>query len=144
MVPSYEYTPDQITQIKGIREQIVQSVSLHHDQKKIVSFFGYVCLLAVDIEKHTCTIGVSNEFILTQIKKFFSPSIIEAVHQIVDNHATVQYVIYAPLQKKNHPLSLTSAKLQGKTLSTKEKDTRPSAVTPSAPVHTSPVPSVIE
>jgi hypothetical protein len=51
---------------------------------------------------------------LTQLKKFFANDITQAIHDSIDNHATITYVLYEPLQKKNHPLTINISKLYTK------------------------------
>jgi len=108
--PSIEIAPDRIDTLVTMRGDIIARLATNHDPKKIISFFSYACLLDCDIDKHRCTIGVSNEFILTQIKKFFAGDLSTIIKDILDPQATLNFEIFTPLQKKNHPLALNITK----------------------------------
>lgn len=108
--PSIDIAPDRIDILVTMRGDVISRLANNHDPKKIISFFSYACLLDCDIDKHHCTIWVSNEFILTQIKKFFATDLSTIIKEILDPKATLTFEIFPPLQKKNHPLALNITK----------------------------------
>jgi methenyltetrahydromethanopterin cyclohydrolase len=62
---------DQQQHYRTIWLDIIKYLETQTDPKKIVSFLGQACISEIDEENLTIMIGVPNEFILVQVKKFF-------------------------------------------------------------------------
>jgi len=87
-----------------IWEKVILQLSASSDYKKIVSFLGKVGVISID-EKEKCVyVGVPNEFVMTQVKKFFLKTIKEAIHIWYHPQFTVKLVVYAPFQKVGNNL----------------------------------------
>jgi chromosomal replication initiator protein len=76
------------------REKIIKNIAIHHDQKKILSFLNKVGIVNIDDQEKMVYIGVPNEFVLTQAKKFFSKAIKEAVNHLYNPQYNIKFVIY--------------------------------------------------
>lgn len=92
--------------LRGIWQCMIKELQAKEDIKKIVSFLGKSCVIAIDEDKKEVTLGVPNEFVLLQVKKFFRKSLDKAVKSCFEQHHSVVFVIYPPLQPWDHPLQI--------------------------------------
>lgn len=97
------------------------------DAKKIVSFLAKVAVIGLDEKEKIVAIGVPNEFVMTQVKKFFNKPLKEAIQSVYNNQFSPHLIVYAPLQDGNHPL-LSDLK---KKFHTKEKEKLKNDISPS-------------
>jgi len=74
------------------------------DHKKILSFLAKVWIISIDEKEKTVYIWVSNEFVMTQVKKFFLKAIKEWVHSIYNPKFGVKLVVYSWFSKNNNNL----------------------------------------
>lgn len=97
----HSYTTEQITTLKSIRTNIIQHLSLHNDPKLILWFLGNCGVVNIDDKYKKIDIGLPNEFIMSQIKKFFTKGLKSAVQQTYNQQFWYDLVIYEPFQSKN-------------------------------------------
>lgn len=105
-----QYTAEQIQSLRETREKIVQQLAIHHDQKKIVSFLNKVGIVGIDDHEKIVHIGVPNEFVLTQAKKFFAKAIKDAVNEVYNPQYTIKFTLYAKFTQ-GHPLLIDLKKV---------------------------------
>jgi chromosomal replication initiation ATPase DnaA len=67
-----------------------------NDSKKIFSFLNNVGIINIDENEQSVFVGVPNEFIMTQIKKFFGKQIKETIKEIYNSQFDTKFVIYTP------------------------------------------------
>jgi chromosomal replication initiation ATPase DnaA len=112
--------------LQDLRSSIVQHLSQSVDSKKIISFLAKVTVIGLDDLEKKIYIGVPNEFVLTQVKKFFQKEIQEAVHAVYNNQFDPIFVVYADLHGGKHPLIVDVKKLLQINEKTKKTDISPS------------------
>ena len=93
MVDQYDAQKTQF--LRETREKIIQQLAMHHDQKKILSFLNKVGIVNIDDHEKTVYVGVPNEFVLTQAKKFFAKAIKDAINEVYNPQYGVKFVLYA-------------------------------------------------
>jgi len=79
-----------------IWENTILNLATQNDSKKIFSFLKNVWIINIDEHEQCVYIWVANEFIMTQIKKFFWKQIKEAIKTVYNPQFDVKYVIYTP------------------------------------------------
>jgi ABC-type sugar transport system ATPase subunit len=89
-----QYDVQQIQFLRETREKIIQQLAIHHDQKKIISFLNKVGILNIDDHEKVVHVGVPNEFVLTQAKKFFAKAIKDAINEVYNPQYGVKFVLY--------------------------------------------------
>ncbi|AKH32366.1 Chromosomal replication initiator protein DnaA [candidate division SR1 bacterium Aalborg_AAW-1] len=106
------YTPEQITALTTVWSDLIQYLSLHHDHKFILGFLNNCGVVAIDDKHKKIDIGVPNEFILSQVKKFFSKTLKSAVQSTYNQQFSYDLVIFEQFQSKiKNPLHIDMRKL---------------------------------
>lgn len=90
-----QYDEEKKQYLLSLWEQIILHISSHFDHKKILTFLGKVGILAIDEQNKEIVIGVSNDFILEQIKKNFNKRLKEAVHNCYNQQFGIKYQVYS-------------------------------------------------
>lgn len=96
--------------LRGIWQWLVKELQRTQDSKKIVSFLNKSCIIAIDEDTQEVTLWIPNEFVLLQVKKFFKKALDNAIKETFENHYTITFVIYPPLQTWDHPLQINLKK----------------------------------
>lgn len=76
------YTPETITLLRTLREQLLVELSKSHDAKKLLSFLSKCCVVSIQEDEKTVRVGVPNEFIVQQLKKFFHADLQRAIQEV--------------------------------------------------------------
>jgi chromosomal replication initiator protein len=92
------YTPETIALLRSLREQLLIELAKSHDTKKIVSFLSKCCVVSIQDDEKAVRIGVPNEFVLQQLKKFFHSDLQKALHEV---HAPWFKIAYSVLPELN-------------------------------------------
>ena len=79
-----------------IWEQIVKHLATHNDPKKIFSFLNNVWIVNIDENEQTVYVWVPNEFVMTQVKKFFGKQLKDAVKEIYNQQFDTKFAVYTP------------------------------------------------
>lgn len=87
------------------------AIANQFDHKKILTFLGKVGIIDIDENKKEVVIGVSNDFILTQIKKNFSKILKEAIQTSYNSQFWMRFVVYPPFSDAQHELLTDLKKL---------------------------------
>ena len=89
-----QYDAEKTTFFRELWEKVILQLSITEDNKKILSFLAKVGIIGIDEKGKIVHIGVPNEFVLTQAKKFFQKSLKEAVHTVYNSQFTIKFVVY--------------------------------------------------
>lgn len=96
-----QYDENKVKHFREIREKIVLQLASKFDHKKIVSFLAKAWVVSIEDKEKCVYIGVPNEFVMSQAKKFFFKAIKEAVHVVYNPQYTAKIVVYTWFQKNN-------------------------------------------
>jgi len=105
-----QYDDTKIKHFLGVRESVVLQLSTKMDHKKIVSFLAKAGIVSIEDKEKAVYVWVPNEFVLSQVKKFFFKLIKDAVAQVYNPQYIVKIVVYAGFQKQS-PLLLDLRKI---------------------------------
>lgn len=81
--------------------KIILSLGKEQDHKKILSFLNKVGIVNIDENKKLVFIGIPNEFVLMQVRKFFWKPIKKALHEVYSPHFDIKLEVYEPFSKSN-------------------------------------------
>lgn len=109
VIDSYDDTT--CDHLRGIRGDIVQHLIKHEDPKKIAWFLAKCCVLWIDEQKKQVHIGIPNQFVESQVRKFFKKPLTKAVQESFESHYTPHFVLYTQLQSGEHILQLAVTNL---------------------------------
>jgi len=87
-----------------IWEKVLCQLANQFDHKKLLSFLAKVWIISIDEKEKTVYIWVSNEFVMTQVKKFFLKAIKEWIHSVYNPKFGVKLVVYSWFSKNNNDL----------------------------------------
>lgn len=90
------YDSSKIIFLRELREKVILQLASVHDHKKIFSFLNKVGIVDIDEKEKMVYIGVSNEFVLTQVKKFFQKSLKEVINALYNPQFGIKIIIYPP------------------------------------------------
>ena len=94
-----------------IRKKIIEYMGQTTDPKKIISFLGKVGIIGIDEKEKLVYIWAPNEFVLSQVRKFFPKPLKEAVEAVYNTQFSPQLLVYAPFQSAKHDLLCDVKKL---------------------------------
>lgn len=95
----------------SVWEKVIHYMTAHHDVKKIVSFLAKCGIIGIEEKSTTIYIWVPNEFIITQVKKFFLKSLQDAIHEVYNPQFSVKLIVYTPFQKDGNGLHINLKKI---------------------------------
>lgn len=120
---SYDSTKMQY--LHDMRAKIIVHLAQKVDPKKIISFLPKVGITEINEQEKIVYIGVPNDFVLTQVKKFFQKPLKESIQEIYNIQFTIKLVVFMPFQKNHHDLLVNIKKLldiKEEKISTKQVD----------------------
>ncbi len=106
-----EYDNEKKHYLLDLWERTLLAIANQFDHKKILTFLGKVGIIDIDEAKKEVVIGVSNDFVLTQIKKNFSKALKEAVMATYNSQFGVRFVVYPAFSDAQHELLTDLKKL---------------------------------
>lgn len=106
-----EYDNEKKHYLLDLRERMILVIANQFDHKKILTFLGKVGIIDIDETKKEVVIWVSNDFILTQIKKNFQKALKEAIMATYNSQFGVRFVVYPPFANAQHELLTDLKKL---------------------------------
>lgn len=95
------YTPETIELLRTLRGQLLQELAKTQDSKKILSFLSKCCVMSIQEEEKSVRIGVPNEFVLQQLKKFFHADLQKALHEVHAPGYKIAYSVIPELSDEN-------------------------------------------
>jgi len=105
-----QYDTEKNDFLRSTWESILLHLGQQQDHKKILSFLCKVAILDIDEHDKMVVFWVPNEFILTQVKKFFGKPLKESVNEVYNPHFGVHFVLYQKFSAK-HTLLVDLKKL---------------------------------
>jgi len=96
-----QYDTEKIALFRGVWERTLLYLAQQQDHKKILSFLCKVGILDLDEHDKVVVFGVPNEFILTQVKKFFAKPLKESINEVYNDQFSVRFVVYAKFANNN-------------------------------------------
>lgn len=99
-----EYDNEKKHYLLDLWERTLLAIANQFDHKKILTFLGKVGIIDIDEAKKEVVIGVSNDFVLTQIKKNFAKALKEAVMATYNSQFGVRFVVYPAFSNAQHEL----------------------------------------
>lgn len=105
------YDEEKKAYLRWLWEQIIIFLAKEYDPKKIISFLSKCGVVSIDDKEKIVYIGVPNEFVLTQVKKFFHKGLNQAVEQCYNPHFKHKLAIYQVFQQSSNDLQVQCAKL---------------------------------
>jgi len=96
-----QYDAEKIALFRGIRERTLLHLAQQQDHKKILSFLCKVGILDLDEQNKVVVFGVPNEFILTQVKKFFAKPLKESINEVYNEQFSIKFVVYSKFSSNN-------------------------------------------
>lgn len=106
-----EYDTEKKHYLLDLWERTILAIANQFDHKKILAFLGKVGVIDIDEGKKEIVIGVSNDFILTQVRKNFSKALKEAVQSTYNSQFGIRFVVYPPFSNAQHELLTDLKKL---------------------------------
>lgn len=106
-----EYDSEKKQYLLDLWERTILAIANQFDHKKILAFLGKVGVIDIDEGKKEIVIGVSNDFILTQVRKNFSKALKEAVQSTYNSQFGIRFVVYPPFSNAQHELLTDLKKL---------------------------------
>lgn len=89
-----QYDEEKKTLFRGVWERTLLHLAQQQDHKKILSFLGKVGIIDIDEHEKVVVFGTPNEFILTQVKKFFAKPLKESINESYNQHFSVKFIVY--------------------------------------------------
>ena len=99
-----QYDDEKKKYLLGIWEQMLTHLATKNDPKKIFSFLNKTGIISIDEHEKTVYIGAPNEFVLSQVKRFFSKALKETTHEIYNPQFDTKMVVYTPFQQNGKNL----------------------------------------
>lgn len=98
-----DYDQQKIDYLLDLWEKMLLHISGHISHNKILAFLKQVAIIDIDETNKEILIGVSNDFVLTQIKKNFNKALKEAAQACYNPQFSIKYSVYSGFTKP-HPL----------------------------------------
>ena len=100
-----QYDADKIALFRGVWEKTLLHLGQKQDHKKILSFLCKVGIIDIDEHDKVVVFGVPNEFILTQVKKFFGKPLKESINEVYNDQFSVKFIVYSKFSSSNELLT---------------------------------------
>lgn len=113
------YDDEKKEYLRTLREKIITHCAQTHDPKKLASFLTKCGILGIDEKAATVYVGVPNEFVHSQVKKFLLKALQTSLEEVYNPQYKLSIQMYEPFQNGKHDLIIDLKKL----LSIKETTT---------------------
>lgn len=100
-------------------QELIKCLATHHDPKKIISFLSKCAIIGIDEKEKTVRLGIPNQFVEQQVKKFFAKDLTKCIKQSYHPQYSLSTITYHQLQNGDHDLQIDLKKV----LKIKEKAT---------------------
>lgn len=91
-----QYDSEKKQYLKDLRTQVILQLSTLQDHKKIVAFLSKAWIINIEDNEKKVYIWFSNDFVMTQAKKIFKKSLIEAIQAVYNPQFSIEFIIYPP------------------------------------------------
>lgn len=89
-----QYDAEKKEYLVSIWKQVVEILAKEHDPRKMLSFLNKCCIVGIEDQHQLVYLGIPNDFVALQVKKFFHDSIKQALHHIFSDQYTYTALIY--------------------------------------------------
>lgn len=93
-----QYDSSQKEYLVSIWKQLVTILAKEHDARKLLSFLNKCCILGIDDQHSLVYLGIPNDFVALQVKKFFHDSLQAWVQQIFSENYNYTPLVYDDTQ----------------------------------------------
>ncbi|UFX83447.1 chromosomal replication initiator protein DnaA [Candidatus Absconditicoccus praedator] len=107
------YDTQKVEFLKNLREKTIKNISTREDPKKIYSFLGKCGILSIEEKTKEIYIGVPNEFIQSQVKKFFKKELEASIQEVYSDGFKIKIAVYSKFQSGKHKLQINIQKILG-------------------------------
>lgn len=101
-----QYDAEQKKVLVDLRTDIIHQLAHDANPNAIRSFLWRCGVVSLDAEGQEVVIGAPNDFVLSQVKKFFAPSIKKIIAELYHQPYKVQYVIHPSFGDGEHDLQV--------------------------------------
>ncbi len=101
-----EYSSDTQDALRNLWKALLVNVATVEDPKKILSFLNKCAVIGIDEKEKIVWLGIPNDFVYQQVKKFFTKPLTKSVQEIFNPTYKVEIITYTDLQQGNHPLQI--------------------------------------
>ena len=91
-----QYSPEKKEVFTSLRKDVVINLAANSDPKKIFSFLNKVWIVDIDENEKKVVIWTPNEFVYTQVKKFFAKGLNESIKAIYNEQYLSKFIVYTP------------------------------------------------
>lgn len=105
------YDKEKIAILNELWEKIIQNIAIKNDPKKIMSFLNKCGIIWIDDKEKKIHLWIPNEFVLSQVKKFFNKELNEAVQEIYNPHFKINLTVYTKFQSGRCELQVDLKKI---------------------------------
>lgn len=115
------YTQEHKETLRNLWTKTVEDIAREHDQKKILGFLNKCGIIGIDSKDKKIHIGVPNEFLLLQVKKFLFKPLKKSLASLYNEQFKTELHVYPPFQRPNNDLQINLKKLLKVTLPKQEE-----------------------
>jgi chromosomal replication initiation ATPase DnaA len=101
-----EYSQEKKEYLLNLRKDIINKLAQQQDKKKIVSFLNKCGIIGIDEKAKKVYLGVPNEFVASQIKKFFLKKLNSILQEVFSPQFSFKLEVFPPFQSGKHFLQL--------------------------------------
>jgi len=98
------YDENHVMMLRALWMKILEKIWTFVDHKKIVSFLLKVSVIWIDEDNKKVIIWVPNEFVKTQVNKFFKKDLGSVIKEIYNNQFDLDIVVFQDFFDDKHPL----------------------------------------
>lgn len=107
------YDKEKIKVLNDLWTKIVQNIAIKNDPKKIMSFLNKCWIIWIDEKEKKIHLWIPNEFVLSQVKKFFNKELNESIQEIYNPHFKINLTVYPKFQSWRCELQVDLKKIFG-------------------------------
>ena len=100
------YDNEKIKFLKELWEKIITALLQNNDPKKIISFLNKCWIIGIEEKERKIHIWVPNEFVASQVKKFFAKELNTAIMEVYNPQFKYQIVVYPEFHSGRNKLQL--------------------------------------
>ena len=115
-----DYSTETKDHLKSVWTEIIKFLDAQHDSKKILTFLSKCAVISIDEQAQTVHLWVPNDFVLSQVNKFFKKPLADAVHTSYNADYSLNIVSHPELQNGHHDLQIEVKKHLSWSLETKQ------------------------
>lgn len=108
-----EYSKEKKEFLVDLWQKTLQHLTIDNDPKKIISFLSKCWIISIDEKEKVVYFGVPNEFVLSQVQKFFKKPLATCIQQVYNENFKVKFEVYEKFQTGKHALQINVKTILG-------------------------------